>query len=493
MDTFFFPTWLILGAIILVIVLVLLAKGYVNARPNEVVVITGLRKQRHLRGKAGFMIPFVEQRSYLDIEQFSTDVRTSEAVPTLDFINVRADAAVKLKIGTTDEMIARAAENFLNWNTTDISNSVQDVLEGNLREVIGQMELRKMVNDRQEFASKVQDNVAPYLAKMGLEVIAFTVQSFSDEGGVIDNLGIENVETIKKDALIAKAKAERERKEVEAEQDKLANDKRVAADLEIAQKQNELKLKQAALKQEADIAQAKADAAKGIEAEIQRREQERVAAEANIMKQEKEAEVKEREVKVREQELDANIRKQAEAEKYSRQQAAEAQLIERQRQAEAELFETQKEAEARKAQAEAEKFAQLQEAEAIEAKGRAEAEAIRLKLEAEAQGLDKKAEAMKKMQEAAITEMIVDKLPEIARAVAEPLTKVDKITMYGEGNASKMVGDIMQSIDQVSQGAGFDIRQLLAGALGVNMTVNKLKQDEQPVIEAKEITTDDKK
>ena len=430
MDTLFIPGWLITVVIVAILVLILLVKGYVNAKPNDVVVITGLRKQRHLRGKAGFMIPFVEQRSYLDIEQFSTDVRTSEAVPTLDFINVRADAAVKLKIGTTDEMIARAAENFLNWNTTDISNSVQDVLEGNLREVIGQMELRKMVNDRQEFASKVQDNVAPDLAKMGLEVIAFTVQSFSDEGGVIDNLGIENVETIKK-----------------------------------------------------------ADAAKGIEAEVQRREQERVAAEANIMKQEKEAEVKEREVKVREQELDANIRKQAEAEKYARQQAAEAELIERQRKAEAELFETQKEAEARKAQAEAEKFAQLQEAEAIEAKGRAEAEAIRLKLEAEAKGLDQKAEAMKKMQEAAITEMVVDKLPEIARAVAEPLTKVDKITMYGEGNASKMVGDIMQSIDQVSQGAGFDIRQLLAGALGVNMTVNKLKEGEQPVIEAEELAS----
>ena len=482
MDTLSqFPTWVIPVVLIIIGVLVLLVKGYVNAKPNEVIVITGLRKQRHLRGKAGFMIPFIERRSYLDIEQFSTDVRTSESVPTRDFINVRADAAVKLKIGTSDEMIARASENFLNWSTADISSSVQDVLEGNLREVIGQMELRKMVNDRQEFASKVQDNVAPDLAKMGLEVIAFTVQSFSDEGGVIDNLGIENVETIKKDALIAKAKAERERKEVEAEQDKLANDKRIAADLEIAQKQNELKLKQAALKQEADIAQAKADAAKGIEAEIQRREQERVAAEANIMKQEKEAEVKEREVKVREQELDANVRKKAEADKYARQQAAEAQLIERQRQAEA-----------RKAQAEAEKFAQLQEAEAIEAKGRAEAEAIRLKLEAEAQGLDKKAEAMKKMQEAAITEMVVDKLPEIARAVAEPLTKVDKITMYGEGNASRMVGDIMQTIDQVSQGAGFDIRQLLTGALGVNMTVNKLKQDEQPVIEAEEITSADK-
>lgn len=164
------------------------------------------------------MIPFVEQRSYLDIEQFSTDVRTSESVPTLDFINARADVAVKLKIGTTDEMVERAAENFLDWNTEDISNSVQDVLEGNLREVIGQMELRKMVNDRQKFASKVQDNVAPDFAKMALGVIGFTVQSFSDEGGVIDNLGIENVETIKKDALIVKAKAERERKEVKAEQ-----------------------------------------------------------------------------------------------------------------------------------------------------------------------------------------------------------------------------------------------------------------------------------
>ena len=106
MDTLFIPGWLITFVIVAILVLILLVKGYVNAKPNEVVVITGLRKQRHLRGKAGFMIPFVEQRSYLDIEQFSTDVRTSEAVPTLDFINVRADATVKLKIGTTDEMIA---------------------------------------------------------------------------------------------------------------------------------------------------------------------------------------------------------------------------------------------------------------------------------------------------------------------------------------------------------------------------------------------------
>ena len=164
-------------------------------------------------------------------------------------------------------------------------------------------------------------------------------------------------------------------------------------------------------------------------------------------------------------------------------------MIERQRKAEAELFETQKKPKLGKPKPKLRNLPNCKRPEAIEAKGRAEAEAIRLKLEAEAKGLDQKAEAMKKMQEAAITEMVVDKLPEIARAVAEPLTKVDKITMYGEGNASKMVGDIMQSIDQVSQGAGFDIRQLLAGALGVNMTVNKLKEGEQPVIEAEELAS----
>ena len=202
------------------------------------------------------------------------------------------------------------------------------------------------------------------------------------------------------------------------------------------------------------------------------------------MKQEKEAEVKEREVKVREQELDANIRKQAEAEKYARQQAAEAELIERQRKAEAELFETQKEAEARKAQAEAEKFAQLQEAEAIEAKGRAEAEAIRLKLEAEAKGLGQKAEAMKKMQEAAITEMVVDKLPEIARAVAAPLSKVDKITMYGEGNSGKLVGDIMSSMDQITNGMGLNIQELITATLtGRAMGRAQVEAIDAPVVE----------
>lgn len=155
------------------------------------------------------MVPFLSTRNYISVEQFKTDVKTSNFVPTKDFINVKADAAVTLKIGTSEEMLRAAAENFLNWNTDDISAQVTDVLEGNLREIIGQMNLREMVNNRQEFAGKVQENVSPDLAKMGIEVIAFTVQSFEDQNNVIIDLGVDNIVAIKKDAAIARAIAER--------------------------------------------------------------------------------------------------------------------------------------------------------------------------------------------------------------------------------------------------------------------------------------------
>lgn len=133
-------------------VIALFAMGYVSAKPNETIVITGLRKPRTLIGRACFMIPFIEKRSYISIEQFSIDVRTTDSVPTLDFINVNADAVVKVRVGSTEALLDAAAQNFLNWKTSEIASSIQDVLEGNLREIIGQMNLRDMVNNRQEFA-----------------------------------------------------------------------------------------------------------------------------------------------------------------------------------------------------------------------------------------------------------------------------------------------------------------------------------------------------
>lgn len=454
-----------IGAIILVAI-GFFAAGFVSASPGEIKVISGPRGQRVLHGKTGWKIPILERVDKMTAGMISVDARTSDYVPTNDYINVKVDAAVKVKIGTDrSELFQAATRNFLYKSTDEIADEVRDTLEGHLRAIIGQMKLSQIVTDRVTFSEKVQENATKDLEEMGLEIVAFNVQGLVDDKGVIENLGIDNTEQIRKEAAKAKAKAQQEIAQQQAESDKLANDARIAADLEIAQKQNELAKRQAALKAEADTEMAKADAAYAIQQEIQRKEIERETAEANIVKQEKEAEVKAREVKVKEQSLAAEIKAQADAEKYARQQAAEAEKLERQAKAEAELFETQKEAEARKAQAEAEKFAQLQEAEAIKAKGEAEAEAIRLKLDAEAEGLDKKAEAMKKYGEAAITEMLVNVLPDIAKNVAAPLANVNSITMYGEGNSGKMVGDIMTTINQVTDGMGLNVRDLISSTL----------------------------
>ena len=453
-------------AIIAILLIFILLAGFVSASPGEIKVISGPRGQRVLHGKTGWKIPILERVDSMTAGMISVDVKTSDYVPTNDYINVKVDAAVKVKIGTEKpELFKAATRNFLYKASDEIADEIRDTLEGHLRAIIGQMELATIVTDRSKFAETVQTNATKDLEEMGLEIVAFNIQGLTDSNGVIENLGIDNTEQIRKEAAKAKAKAKQEIEQQQAESDKIANDARIKADLEIAQKKNDLAKKQAALKAEADTETAKADAAYAIQQEIQRKEIERQTAEANIVKQEKEAEVKEREVLVRKQTLAAEIEAKADAEKYARQQAAEAERLERQAKAEAELFETQKEAEAKRAIAEANKFAQLQEAEAIRAKGEAEAKAIELKLLAEAEGLDKKAEAMKKYGEAAITEMLVKALPDIAKAVAAPLANVDSITMYGSDNSAKMVGDIMTTMNQVTNGMGLDVKDLITATL----------------------------
>lgn len=485
--TIIFLVILIIFALILA--LAIFAAGFVSASPGEIKVISGPRGQRVVHGKTGWKIPILERVDRMTAGMISIDAKTSDYVPTNDYINVKVDAAVKVKIGTDrPELFQAATRNFLYKTSEDIADEVRDTIEGHLRAIIGQMKLTEIVQDRTSFSEKVQENATKDLEEMGLEIVAFNIQGMSDEKGVIENLGIDNTEQIRKEAAKAKAQAEQEIKEQQAKSDKLANDARISADLEIAQKQNDLAKKQAALKAEADTERAKADAAYEIQKEIQRKEIERQTAEANIVKQQKEAEVKAQEVLVREQELAASIRKQAEAEKFAEAQKAEADLIKRTKAAEAELIETQKEAEAKKAQAEAQRYAAEQEALGIKAKGEAEAQAIRLKLEAEADGLDKKAEAMKKYGEAAITEMVVKALPEIAKAVAEPLNNVDSITMYGEGNNSKMVGDIMTSMNQITNGLGMNLQDLISATLTGRAMANGIKQAE--TIDENEQTTE---
>ena len=479
---------------IALIVIAILVSGYVKSPPDIAYIISGLHKKpRILIGKAGVKIPFLERLDKLSLGAIQIDVKTRSAVPTAEYINVRVDSTVSVQVGRSEDMIELAAQNFLNIDRETIASKINDLLEGNIREIVGQMKLTEMVSDRKAFSEKVQANVVPDLAKFGLELVSFNVQNFSDEGGVIDNLGIDNVEQIRKNAAIAKSDAQREIAVAEAENEKKSNDAQVQADTEIAKKQTELAIEKARLKKEADIKLAEAEAAKAIEAENQRKTQEIATANANLARQEKEIELKEREVAIKERALEAEIKKTAEAEKYAAQQkadaelyttqkASEAELFERQKKAEAEKFEAAQRAEAQKALADALKTQGEAEAAAAKARGEAEAAAIRAKAEAEADGLLKKAEAMKQYGEAAQMNMQLEalkvyfeQLPEIARAVGEGYQNVDKIVMLG-GESSKLAGDIMSNVTQISEGMneslGIDLKSLLASFIGGKVAQN---------------------
>lgn len=444
-------------AIVILIALVLIF-GYVKAPPDVAYIISGVKKEpRILVGKAGIKIPFFERLDKLALGAIQIDVKTGSAVPTAEYINVRVDSTVSVRVCQDPDMIKVACQNFLNVPRFEIAQKVNDLLEGNIREIVGQMKLTDMVSNRKLFSEQVQENAVPDLKRFGLELVSFNVQNFSDDNDVITNLGIDNVEQIRKSAAIAKSNAQREVAIAEAENAKTANDAKVKAQEEIAERNTDLAIKKAQLQKAADTQQAQADAALDIEAQNQRKIMEVASANADIAKTERETELKRQQIELREKELDALVRKQADADKYAAEKNAEAELIARQKKAEAERYEIEQAAEAMKKRADATKYAALAEAEGIAAKGKAEAEAI-----------EKKAEAQKKMGEASIIDMVLQTLPAMTEAAAKPLANVDSITMYGEGNGNKLVGDVMKTTNQVMEGLkanGIDIKDIISKAL----------------------------
>ena len=491
-------TYAIIAAAAILFIFIFLLMSYVKSPPDTALIISGAGKRKTIAGRASFRIPFFQRIDKLLLKLISIDVKTSSAVPTADYINIMVDSVVNVKIGNTPEMIEIASQNFLNQDTKYIAAVAREVLEGNMREIVGQMKLKDMVSDRQRFATLVKENAAPDLAAMGLEIIAFNVQNFIDGNGVIENLGVDNISQISKTAAIAKANADKEVAIAQAKAMKEANDAKVAAQAEIEKRNNELAIQKAELKKNADIEWAKTEAAKEIEAEAQRKTKEIAEADANLARQEKAIILQEREVEITERKLKAEIEKKAEAEKaaaqaradaklYEAQKAADAELFARQRKAEAQALEEQKKAEMERFAAEQEAAAKMALAAAIEAQGKAEAEAARMKGEAEAraleakalaeaEGLLKKAEAMAAYGEAAKNEQMYDvlktyfeQLPEIAAAVGQGYQGVDKIVMLGE-DSGKLAGNIMNTTTQISEGLsasmGIDLKSLIAGFLG---------------------------
>ena len=477
-----------IGIVVAVLVIVMMCMGYVKAPPDMAFIISGIKKKSKIViGKASIRIPFFERLDKLNLRLIPIDVKTSNAVPTADYININVDATVNIKVSNDPEKLRLAAENFLNKNTEYIASVAREVLEGNVREIVGKMQLEEMVSDRQKFALLVKENAEPDLAAMGLDIISFNVQNFVDGNEVIENLGIDNIVRIKKSAAIARAESERDIKVAQASADKEANDAAVAAETEIAKKQNELAIKKSELQMEADTKKAMADAAYEIQKEEQRKTIEITTANADIARQEREIELKQKQVAVKERALEAEVKKQAEADKYAAQQKADAALYQRQKEAEAKQFEAQREAEARKAQAEADRFAKQQEAEGIRAVGEAEASAIQAKGIAEAEAMEKKAEAYAKYNNAAVAEMMIKVLPDIAGKIAEPLSQIDKITIIGGGEGSNGVEQVAGNVpavmtklfESMKETTGIDLADIIKAdsydaKVNRNITVNGL-------------------
>ena len=490
----------IIAIIVLAIaILAILASGYVKASPNKAYIISGIKREpKVLIGRAGIKIPFLEKKDELILKQISIDIKTNGYIPTKDFIGVDIDAVAKVRVLTqrdvtvnakgevvagadankriTTEMANAAMKNFLNMNEDQIRDALTDSLQGNMREIIGTQCLKELCNDRKTFGDEVQAKAQKDMNALGIWIESCNIQKIEDENNLITALGQDNMSQIQKDASVAKAQADRDVAIARAQAQKDANDAQVIAETEIAQKQTELAIKKAELKKESDIKKAEADAAYKIQEEEQRKTVEITTANANLARQEKELELKEREVSIKEKALEAEVKKTAEANKYAAQQKADAEQYERQKRAEAELFEIQRQAEAerfaKEQAAEAVKAAGLAEAAAVAAKGKAEAEAIQAKAEAEAAGILKKAEAMKQYGDAARQQMELDtlkvyfeQLPKIAEAVAKGYTNVESIKMFG-GDSSKLAGDIMTTVTQVTDGikesTGLDINEMLA-------------------------------
>lgn len=458
----------IIGALVIIFIIVILSIGYVKAPPDTAYIISGLRK-KIIVGRASIKIPFLERMDKLSLKLIPIDVKTSTMVPTADYINIQVDAAVNVKVGTNNERLELAAQNFLNQNSDYMARVAREVLEGNMREIVGRMRLEEMVSDRQKFAELVKENAMPDLAAMGLDIVSFNVQNFTDANGVIDDLGIDNISQIKKKAAIAKAEADKEIAIAKADADRQANDARVAAEREIAIKNNDLTMQKAELKQVSDLKQATADAAYQIEQENQRKTIEITTADADIAKQEREVLLKTKEVEVKEKALEAEVKKQAEAEKFAVQQKADAELYTRQKEAEAKKFEVQLEAEAQKAKADADRYSKEREAQGIQLVGEAEAEAIRAKGIAEAEAMDKKAEAYQKYTGAAVAEMLIKVLPEVAGKIAEPLSQIDKITVIGGGSDSNSIdavagnvpGVMTKLFESMKETTGIDLSEIV--------------------------------
>ncbi len=457
-------TWLIIiGAILAfpVIIGVILATQYRKVGPNEALIIAGGRKRtitlpdgtkkkvgyRYKLGGGTFVWPFIEKVYVLPLEVITLYIKTPEVL-THGGIPIMAEASAQVKVDSTDHAIRLAAEQFLGTGKEGIRDVAMNVLEGKVREVIGTMTVEEIYRGRQEFSKRVIEAAKEDLSRMGLVILSFSLKDISDTQGYIDALSKPVIAAAKRDAAIAQAETEKEAIIKSSQARKEAEIARLQAEALIAKAQWENEAKKA--ESQTFVNQKKAQADFSYELERTRVAQEIKKEEAKVKLIEKEEAIKieELEIQRKAKELEANVLKPADARKY-------------QIQAEAEAEEARLVAEGRG------------KAEALRLEAAVKAEEIKLLGLAEAEAMLKKAQAWEKYNEAALLESFIKVLPELARAIAEPLSKVDKIVVIGGEKGlgtSKITGQVVEILSQMPEVVkaltGADLAKFLRDKLG---------------------------
>ena len=440
---------------------------------NKAAIVTGLRK-RIISGGGGLVIPLFERYDVISLENIKIPLDIDNAISSQGVpVTVKAVAVVKVK--SDKESIYSAVEQFFRGATdktaAEIATQSSYVLVGKLREIIAKMTVEETYQDKDKFSSEVQQNAAISLAEMGLEIKAFTVMSIDDANGYLVALGRKRISEVKRDAKIAEADAERETVVRTAEATRLGAEAKLKAETQVAEATKEKELKVQEYRREQESAKAIADNAYQIEENKVKKEVTETELQVELLRRQRETELAEQEAKRREKELEATINKQADAERYRQERLAEAQKYEQVARAEAQAASVKLDGQAR--------------AEAIRLQGQAEAEAIQAKGLAEAEAMMKKAEAFKQYNDAAVIQMLIERLPEIAKNIADPLSQTEKIVVIdnggggnGKSGASKVAGYVTDIIAQLPETVealtGVDLIDVLKTATAGNSSISKV-------------------
>jgi len=419
----------ILGGILLIAGIITWAVRYTKVGPNEVLIISGRRRvvvgpdgkrrtvgYRLVRGGGTFVWPIKEKVQRMSLELMTLEVRTPD-VYTVNAVPVTVDGVAQVKVKGDEESIAVAAEQFLSRSREDVMKTVLQTLEGHMRAVLGTMTVEEIYRGRQELARRVREAASEDLIKMGLEIISLTIRNVFDSQGYLEALARPRIAQVKRDAIKAEAEAEKEAQQARFEAETKIEEARRTMEVHKAAYEAEIKAKRA----EADLAYElhKYRIGQQVKAE---------EIQVSIVEKEKAIELEEREIARKEKELMATVLKPAQAERQRIEVLAEAERYRR-------------EAEA------------VGKAEEIKATGLAEAEIIRMKGTAEAEAMMRKAESWSRYNEAAITELVINVLPQLARAVSEPLAKTEKIVVVntdGSGTGiTRITGDVAQVVAQL--------------------------------------------